>query len=155
MDLTNIITLSVGLAGAAVGIGSLVRAVIEYRKQGVTKRSELFLKMRSRLREDPSFKNICSLLERDDKELMKVPLYEKDRFLGFFEELALVNNSGLINEKVALYMFGYYAIRCLKSRNFWYGLDPNHQLWALFKDFATQMEKAERDFQYDRKDFHL
>jgi hypothetical protein len=40
-------------------------------------------------------------------------------FLGFFEEVALMMNSGLIRKEVAHYMFGYYAIHCWDSKNFW------------------------------------
>jgi hypothetical protein len=92
--------------------------------------------MRTRLREDASFKNICELLEKDDARLTDVSLVEKDRFLGYFEELALLRNSAFINDRVAFYMFGYYAARCRESRCFWRGLNRNHELWALFLNFA-------------------
>lgn len=88
------ISLSVAVLGALVGLGTFIKALMEFRKQGAAKRSDLFLSLRSRLREDPSFKEICSLLEGDDPRLQEVPLVEKDRFLGFFEELALLRNTG-------------------------------------------------------------
>ena len=39
-------------------------------------------------------------------------------------------------EVVALYMFGYFAIRCHDSKNFWAGLNCEQVLWSLFMDFA-------------------
>lgn len=156
METKDLLTMVVSAIGVVVAIITIaLKALFEYRKQGVTQRSEMFLKMRSRLREDASFKNICQLLETDDEGLRKVPLVEKDRFIGFFEELALMRNSGLINDHVTLYMFGYFAVRCINSKNFWDGLNRDHKLWTLFMDFAKQMKTAEKTFEYDQTHFHL
>jgi hypothetical protein len=155
LTLAQIITAILSTLGVTVAAVSAFKALAEYRKQGITKRSEIFLQMRSRLREDESFKRICDLLETDDERLKDVSLVEKDRFTGFFEELALLRNSGFINDHVALYMFGYFAIRCFQSKNFWDGLNRNQPLWALFMDFARQMQEAERTFRYERRRFRL
>ncbi len=111
--------------------------------------------MRKRLREDVSFSSICALLETDSEKLCDVQLIEKDRFIGFFEELALMKNSKLINNNVTLYMFGYYAIRCNKSKNFWNGLNKKQALWSLFFNFANEMEQAEKKFKFKKSDFRL
>jgi hypothetical protein len=136
-------------------VGTLIKGLVEYRKQGLTKRAEIFLEMRARLRQDDSFSKICDMLETDSAELRNIPLVERDRFIGFFEELALMSNSGLVNEQVTLYMFGYFAIRCYHSRNFWTGLNRDQPLWSLFMDFAKQMDRAHAQFKYDRKQFRL
>ena len=151
-DSVTAIISTMALVFAAV---SLVQGLIEYRKQGIAKRTEMFLQMRSRLREDPTFSKICSLLETDNVKLREIPLVERDRFIGFFEELALMKNSGLMNNHVALYMFGYFAIRCYDSRNFWYDLNRDQPLWSLFMDFAVQMKVAQSNFRYNRSDFRL
>jgi hypothetical protein len=155
MELKDTITLLITGTVAFFTIISVLKGLVEYKKQGITKRTELFIQMRSRLREDRTFARICELLEEDDELLRDIPLIEKDRFLGFFEELALMKNSGLINDRVALYMFGYYAIRCFESKNFWYNLNREEPLWSLFIDFAEQMKIAEHRFQYKREEFHL
>ncbi len=134
---------------------SIIQGLIEYKKQGVTKRAEIFIQMRTRLREDPVFKNICNLLETDEEELKEISIADKDRFLGFFEELAVMKNSGLINEQLTFYMFGYYAIRCFDSANFWHNLNRKHALWSLFMDFAKTMIVTEKGFVYKQKDFRL
>ena len=111
--------------------------------------------MRSRLREDSNFIEICELLERDDPKLRVIPLVQKDRFTGFFEELAIMRNSGLMTDELALYMFGYYAILCNKSENYWYGLNKKQVLWSLFFDFASDMERRRDSYRYDRKRLNL
>lgn len=155
MELKDILTISLASMGSVIALVSLIKALIEYQKQGITKRSEIFLSMRSRLREDKSFSNICDLLERDDPKLREIPLVERDRFMGFFEELALLKNSGLVNDEVTLYMFGYFAIRCIDSKNFWFDLNKDQPLWGAFVDFAQHMKSMHKVYKYDRSRFHL
>jgi hypothetical protein len=107
--------------------------------------------MRSRLREDPDFIKICELLESDDLELRIIPLVQKDRFTGFFEELAIMRNSGLMTDELALYMLGYYTILCRNSENYWHGLNKEQVLWSLFFDFASDMERQRSSYRYERK----
>ncbi len=155
MKLKDILTILLAAIGSVIAFISLIKALIEYQKQGITKRSEIFLNMRSKLREDKSFSRICDLLERDDPKLREIPLVERDRFVGFFEELALLKNSGLINDEVALYMFGYFAIKCIDSQNFWFDLNKDQPLWGAFFDFAKQMKSMHMEYKYDRSRFHL
>ena len=155
MELKDILTLILSGVVATIGLATLIKAIIEYQRSTATKRLELFLSMRTRLREDEEFKTICELLETDDPKLREIPLIQKDRFTGFFEELAIMRNSGLINDDVTLYMFGYFAIRCNQSENFWYGLNRNQPLWSLFFSFADDIEKAQNAFQFRKKRFHV
>jgi hypothetical protein len=155
MEPKDIAPAIIGGVGVLVAAFTLIKGLIEYRKQGLTKRAEIFLQLRTRLRQDPQFSKLCDLLEVDSPELRSVPLVERDRFIGFFEELALMRNSGLINDQVCLYMFGYFAIRCLHSNNFWHDLNRDQQLWALFMDFAKQMDEAHKSFKYEAKCFRL
>lgn len=134
---------------------TLYKAYQEYHKQGVVKKMEVLLQMRTRLRENPNFMKICNYLEYDAEELRDIPLIEKDTFTGFFEELALIKNSGLMNDQVAVYMFGYFAERCSKSENFWYGLNKEEILWSAFFDFAKDMDVAHKNFKYNKNLFKL
>ena len=52
-------------------------------------------------------------------------------------------------------MFGYFAIRCAKSENFWYGLNKNQVLWSAFFDFADQMKELELSFRFNRSKFKI
>jgi hypothetical protein len=155
MLLKDMLALALILAGltATIALATLFKAIIEYKRNASTKRLELFLAMRTRLRQDKEFIEICELLEMDDERLRSIPLVQKDRFTGFFEELAIMRNSGLINDAVTLYMFGYWAIRCNQSDNFWYGLNRNQALWSLFFSFATDMERAHATFAFNANNY--
>ena len=67
----------------------------------------------------------------------------------------MLKNSGPISSDVAAYMFGYYAVRCLESRNFWPELNQEHQLWAAFFDFAKEMREVQADLEYARNRLRL
>jgi hypothetical protein len=52
-------------------------------------------------------------------------------------------NSKILKTGIAHYMFGYYAIRCVDSKNFWSGINKESGYWALFISFASEMKKME------------
>ncbi len=134
---------------AITAIITLMKGVYEYTKQAAQKRAEHFIKMRDRY---DSFFDICSLLEKDGsserarQELSNLLFERKRAFLGFYEESALMMQSGLIKKKVAHYMFGYYAIRCWSNRAFWdtpnSTLNRDSEYWGLFRTFVQTMEKS-------------
>jgi len=153
-DVVAIIISAIGVVAAITTVA--LKALFEYRKQGVAQRAEMCLKMRSRLREDPSFKNICHLLQAyDNAGLGAIASEDRGRFMGFFEEVALMRNSGLINDTVTYYMFGHFAMRCLECDAFFNGIDRSEPLLSLFMDFANEMMEKKTTFKYDRKDFIL
>jgi hypothetical protein len=131
------------IVGVAVALMVFIKGVLEYTNQGAQKRAEHFLAMRTRLKDDPVFKKICALVETDDSSLLEIPFAEKRDLLGLFEEVALMMNSKLIRPDVAHYMFGYYALRCWDSANFWSDVNRDSIYWALFRSFVEAMKKAE------------
>jgi len=66
-----------------------------------------------------------------------------------------MRNSGLIGNDLALYMFGYYAIMCKNSENYWYGLNKEQILWSLFFDFASDMERRHHNYSYRAKELRI
>ncbi|HEV3458257.1 MAG TPA: hypothetical protein VHG32_16985 [Thermoanaerobaculia bacterium] len=143
------------IGGALVALAALVRGVIEYSHQGAQKRAEHFLEMRKRFVENSVFRDICALLETDAPQLRDVPFKEKRDLLGFFEEIALLMNSGLIRPQVAHYMFGYYAIRCSESNHFWVDVSRESIYWSLFRDFVQSMTEREGTFSFKRRKFRF
>jgi len=139
------------ILGAIIALFSFANGILEYIRQGAQKRVEQFVALRRRLKENPAFYEICSLLVYDDQGLRDVPAQDKRDFLGLIEEVALLSNSGLIRREVAHYMFGYYAVRCLESIHFWHEVERESIYWSLFHDFATQMQKVEKTFRYKRR----
>ena len=139
------------ILGVVAALVTLVKGVIEYVHQGAQKRVERFTAMRQRFKDDPAFKEMCDLLETDDPRLAEIPFKDKRDLLGFFEEVALMLNSKLIQPAVAHYMFGYYALRCAESKNFWSDVNRASPYWALFNDFVARMKKVEEGFVFKRR----
>ena len=143
------------IVAALVALISLTTAIIEYRRRGVLQRAQQFVIMRRLLKENPTFKRICELLETDDSRLKEMPFADKRDFLGLFEEIALMMQSKLIRREVAHYMFGYYAILCWESENFWFNpaggpyLTRDSPYWKVFREFVTQMRQVEKSSQQD------
>ena len=138
------------LAGL-IALVTFFHGVLEYGRQGAQLRTQQFVQMRRRFMEEASFREMCTLLISDDPRLRDIPTQEKRNFGGFMEEIALLVNSGVLKKEVAHYMFGYYAILCWKSDNFWHGIDRNSIYWSLFRDFVSQMELCEKSFKHDPK----
>jgi hypothetical protein len=144
----DVVQLALATVGAAVGLFTAWKAVGEYRRQGTIRRIEFFLDARKRLTDNATFQEIINLLEHDSSALTAVPLGSKISFVGFFEEIALLLNSGVIREEVAHYMFGYYALKCWDSKHFWIlderpqrPLDKaNEPYWSVFRAFIIKME---------------
>jgi hypothetical protein len=140
-----------GIFAATIALMTLIGALLEYRRQGAQGRVERFIEIRRRLKEDQVFKKIAELVEFDSPNLREVPFQEKRDYLGLLEEVALQMNSGLIRKEVAHYMFGYYAIRCWKSKYFWKGVNKESHYWSLFRYFVSEMQKVEKSYTFKQR----
>jgi hypothetical protein len=144
------------LISTIVAAVALWKGFREYQKQGSQKRTDLFLEMRRRYHE---FDDICANLESkfdpgSNEYIRKLSFARKRAFIGFYEELALMTQSGLINWQVAHYMFGYYAIKCFDSEIFWdreqNGLNSGDHYWRLFGAFVKRAKIEEKWFKEHR-----
>lgn len=131
------------IIGAIIAGATLIIGLLEYAHQGKQKRAEHFFNLRKKLKENLVYKKICLLLDTDDKELLAIPFEDKRDFLGLFEEIAIMEKSGLIKSEVAYYMFGYYAIRCWDSKNFWSSVNKGSLYWKVFSEFVSDAKKFE------------
>jgi hypothetical protein len=68
MEIGNatVVAAAAGVLTGIAGVATFVKSVLEYVKQGSSKRAEQFLEMRTRLRGNPEFVEICELLDADD-----------------------------------------------------------------------------------------
>ena len=142
------IKLTVAIVGAVIALLTLAKGVLELSRQGAQKRAEFFLEMRRRLKSNPEFLNILLLVEHDDHALSELPYAQRRDFLGFYEEVYTLMNTGLIPKKVVHYMFGYYALKCLRSNNFWLGMEKgglgkHSPYWSLFVCCTEGFERME------------
>ena len=142
--LDGFLTYAPALSAIAAAL-AFIKGVIEYRKQNSLKRFEEFMEMRAIFR-SPEIYNISLLIEKDDTELKKLPLKDRYAYLGFYEQVAIMLNSGILRRDIAHYMFGYFAVRCLESKNFWSGINRSSGYWSLFVWFASEMKKIEEKF---------
>jgi hypothetical protein len=151
----------VGVVGALVALVTLVKALVEYRQQGRQKRAEHFFDLRSRLKGSREFAPVAELIDNAHmadaarRKLQEVPFHIKRDYLGLFEEIAIAMNSGLIKPQVAHYMFGYYALLCRDSNEFWFDVNRLSDYWSLFNDFCDQMEIERERFVFRRDDFRF
>jgi len=143
------------IVAVIVALITLGKGLAEYSKQGAQQRAEHFLEMRHRFKDNENFHRICALLWNDDDGLLKLTLQEKTDFIGFFEEIVLLTNSGLLRFDVAHYMFGFYAVHCWKSEKFWNNMNRENPYWSLFRDLVERTEHMKKDFVYDRQKLRL
>jgi hypothetical protein len=171
MSVKDILTLIIAAVAAAVALATFVKAFLEYRQQGRQKRAEQFFALRARLKTSDEFVRLAELLDiaatetgehREDaeRELRDTSFSIKREYLGLFEEVALAVNSGLVDFKVAHYMFGYYALLCRDSEAFWEGVNPLSPYWALFNDFCDRMRSLRAEFTsgtytFDKHDYRF
>jgi len=147
---------NLAIASSSV-IATLVflKGVFEYTKKSAQERAEKFHELRKQFKDNESIKKLLPLLEINSVELVDMPFNEKLDLLGFYEDLALMYKSGLIKKNVVHYMFGYYAIRCWESDNFWASVNRESKYWALFKWFALEMKALEGSFSFNIKKYKL
>lgn len=148
-------TTIIAIMGIVVAIVTAWIGLQQYRLQGQQKRATFFLGTRRKFEQNLEFKTISNLLEHDDPKLKDLSFEEKRDFLTFFEEIALMMHSSLIRKEVAHYMFGYYAIRCWKSDNFWSNLNRESTYWCNFKNLVMTLWRIDTspDFQLGSKKY--
>src|ERR1051325_4384779 len=95
------------LIGVIIGLLTLVKAIYEYRKQGAHKRIELYLDVRRKFDDNPIFSEIRRLLDENDPKVADISFKDRSDYAAYFEEIALLENTGVIKPNVAFYMFGW------------------------------------------------
>lgn len=129
------------IAGGIVAFVTFISGALEFARQGRQASATHFVDMRRRFLETPLFRDISNLLATDDPALLNIAIQDRRNYGAFFEEVALVMNSGIIKREVAHYMFGYYVLLTARSANFWEGLDRDGIYWSLFREFASTMNR--------------
>src|SRR5882724_3213213 len=125
----------VSIAVTALG---LVMGYLEYLRQGRQRRAEKYFEM---VREFEKYGKILDLLRTDSPRLRKLKHFQREEFLGFYEDLALMLHSGLIQEHLAFYAFGYWLDKVWNSKHFWQ--DPKNKengYWFLLRQLQFRMQ---------------
>jgi hypothetical protein len=130
---------------AVVAVCVFAKSIYEYTLQNKLKRFEKYQDIAGQWDENKDLQKIRQLLEFEDKEkLAKAAANTKENFIHCYEDIAVMYESGLLSERMAFYMFGYYAIRSYQSKEFWNGLDKSDVYFTLFCRFAARMEVIEK-----------
>lgn len=104
-------------------------------------RTEFFLQQHRRLFDDPDLSEVLSKIDSDHKDLANPRMHDKKRkFLAYLEEMALLTQSGQIEKKVAMYMFGYYARAAVDGENFSIGIRMDESNWGLLFNFKREAD---------------
>lgn len=130
---------------AILAIVTLIKGYYEYKLSTRQKRIEFYEKLGTKLETDENLKTIIDYLETGNPELRKISRFNRYKFLRYYEDIALIMNSGLLKPKIAHYMFSYYAIRCADSTDFWHDINKEAIYWKTFIDFVSQMRSIESD----------
>jgi hypothetical protein len=153
----GVVAAFVGLATAGVAIYGVLHGLRVYRDQkrrendesarrndatereGRLKGFELFQQMQSRYRQDPSIQAVFRSLYPGHYGGEKQPpatIKDKLDFMGFYEELAIMVNSGILRDDAAYYTFGIDAVEFYNKASEWQ-TDP---VWKLFNSFAQNAQ---------------
>ena len=139
LDLIKTIAIS---GTSIVAIFTLIKGYSEYRLSVKQKRSELYETYRKKLKENVTIRSVVDALENDNG-IAQIPRIDKYMFLGFYEDIALLMNTGLIKPEIAHYMFGYYAMRCWENDVFWEEINRKSHYWRVFREFVEKMKNLE------------
>jgi hypothetical protein len=104
------------------------------------KRFDKFQDIQRRYREDEAIANVLRFLYPDHQADLKEPLHvsaaDKFVFMGFYEELAIMINSGLMNPDLAYWTIGLDAATFYDNEPTWH----NDRTWTLFNSFALKVK---------------
>ena len=114
----------------------------ETERQGRLNRFEKFQQMHSRYQEDSSIQVVLRSLypeqiEGDKEKQSPATLEDKLNFMGFYEELAIMVNSGLLRPETAYYTFGVDSGKFWEKETYWHD-DPT---WKLFRSFVQDAKE--------------
>src|ERR1700731_1841586 len=95
------------IVGVIALIVTVIRAALEYSKQNLLARFEKYGELSKDWPDNKDIQEIIILLEDDPHgKLAKIHFSKKEAFVGYYEEIALMVESGLLKERIAYYMFG-------------------------------------------------
>src|SRR6266436_1744641 len=132
---------SIALMTLIVGVFTATKGFFEFRRDNSLKRIEKFQQMRNKYGEDEQIQRVDLALnfkqDQPDKfrdAVIGLDFNDKMAFLMFFEEVALLHNSGILNVDVVFYSFSWDALLAYESDEFWDSvLKRDDPYLALFK----------------------
>jgi hypothetical protein len=135
----------VTIAGTGLGLLAAAKGLIEYSEQNAQRRLQLFQDLRRRFEEKPAMQKMRAAIEaQGPNQLRAIAKNDKVDFAAFYEDVALMMNSGLIRPEVAHYWFGFYAVSADEDDAFWSDLNKELPYWRVFRQFARTMRQLDQ-----------
>lgn len=129
---------------AIVAVCVFAKSIYEYTLLNRLRRFEKYQEIAGQWDENKDLQIIRHLIDNDQhKKLADTPADTKQHFINCYEDIALMLENRLLSERLAFYMFGFYAIRAHESDDFWHGLDRNDLYYTLFRSFCVRMKEVE------------
>lgn len=133
------------IVGGVIAFITLWQGMLQYGRQLRFIKVNQFIDMRRRFLEDQSFRRILSLVWEGSPAVAAEPVLERRNLAGFFEELALMMNSGVLKPEVIYYMYGNSALKLDECKGFWHGLDRDSPYWKVFHEFIADLRRYEKN----------
>jgi hypothetical protein len=132
--------------GAAIAIRTLILCVytarnglVEFKRDNSLKRVERFENMRKRYDGNEKLQKVVLALKLKYKLAQNSFNLVKD--LGYIEDVALLNNAGILNDDATFYVFGWDALLAYETDEFWAtDIDRSEPYWGLFKACCEKMK---------------
>lgn len=136
----------VTIIGTFFAVLVALKGILEYSHQNAMRRLELFQAMRRRYDESPAMNRVRAALEAEEESVLaSVPKADKVEFAAFYEDLALMVDTGMMRPLIAQYWFGYYVALADGEQSFWSDMNPDLVYWKVFRRFAKKMRQGEKD----------
>jgi hypothetical protein len=137
MSIADVLKIILAVGG---GAWAFIKWLKETGSANRLKRFDKFQEMRRRT-DDPPLSRVFNAIEEGDVEAIKaLNRFDKEDFLAFYEELALMEASGLIRTEVAFQMFGFWILEAERQSAFWTPeITRDDPFWRLFFHFHRKM----------------
>lgn len=141
------------IIGATLLLSTFIKGLFEYTRQVTHRRVQLFLELERSFRKSAKFQEIRELINRaqsDDKEsdrralrkkLQAIPRKTRRDYAAFFEIIAFLINSDLLDKNAACYMFSGDAWLCWNNADFWTGFKKTDENWGVLHKFVQEMQE--------------
>jgi hypothetical protein len=132
----------VGVFTLGLGLRNWHTTLDEYRKANVLKRFQSYVDMRKTFDGDPIKSVRNAVLTQNGKAIL---VEDKEAFLAFYEELEIMTKSGLINDNIVYYLFGWFLLKARDDARF-SEIAFESQAWVLLASMVDRMRAKDREF---------
>lgn len=145
--IANIVT----IFSSIIAIITIIIAYLEYQRIKKQSIFDTFFKLHDKFLDNNDFNTICDYLEFEAENpdfdgFKEISPYKRYKFLSFFEELELILQKNVMDQKIVFDFFGYYIIKCYESNKFWECINRKSIYWNNITHFYKIMKSMEKDY---------